>query len=104
MAYYFANALKAYLAGSGTQIYKGNITKPSPANVLKGYHLYLAISPFQKASNFVLNRTISKVAEKANGLHIIEFDIFYGLQWPFFIQYLSLIKAWWPSQASDNRN
>ena len=89
MAYYFANALEARLAGSGTQIYKGIITKPSAANVLKGYHLYLAISPFKKVSNFVLNKTISKAAEKATRLHIIDFGIFYGFQWPSFIQRLS---------------
>lgn len=89
MAYYFANALEARLAGSGTQIYKGIITKPPAANVLKAYHLYLAVSPFKKVSNFILNKTISKAAEKAARLHIIDFGIFYGFQWPSFIQRLS---------------
>ncbi|CBI31660.3 unnamed protein product, partial [Vitis vinifera] len=58
MAYYFANGLEARLAGSGTQIYKGILTKPSAAN-------------------------------KAARLHIIDFGIFYGFQWPSFIQRLS---------------
>ena len=89
MAYYFANGLEARLAGSGTQIYKGILTKPSAANVLKAYHLLLAVSPFKKVTNFVLNKTITKVAEKAARLHIIDFGIFYGFQWPSFIQRLS---------------
>ncbi|XP_038689646.1 scarecrow-like protein 14 [Tripterygium wilfordii] len=90
MACYFADGLEARLAGSGTKIYKALITKPtSAADVLKAYQLYLAACPFKKLSNFFSNKTIMIVAEKATKLHIIDFGILYGFQWPVLIQRLS---------------
>lgn len=90
IAHYFADGLEARMAGSGTQIYKALITKPtSAADVLKAYHLFLACCPFKKLSNFFSNKTIMNVAEKATRLHIIDFGILYGFQWPCLIQRLS---------------
>ncbi|KAF5742683.1 hypothetical protein HS088_TW09G00734 [Tripterygium wilfordii] len=90
MACYFADGLHARLAGSGTKIYKALITKrTSAADVLKAYHLLLAACPFRKLSNFFSNKTIMNVAEKATKLHIIDFGILYGFQWPCLIQRLS---------------
>ena len=90
MAYYFVNGLEARLRGSGTEIYKGVLTRgTSAANILKAYHLFLAICPFKKLLNFFSNTTIRKLAEKAESLHIIDFGILYGFQWPSLIQCLS---------------
>ncbi|XP_062092655.1 scarecrow-like protein 9 [Humulus lupulus] len=90
MAHYFADGLEARMAGSGTQIYKALITKPtSAADVLKAYHLFLAACPFKKLSNFFSNKTIMNLAAKATRLHIIDFGILYGFQWPCLIQRLS---------------
>ncbi|KAF8022078.1 hypothetical protein BT93_G2273 [Corymbia citriodora subsp. variegata] len=90
MAHYFANGLEARLAGSGTQIYTGIMSKPtSAASVLKAYRLYLAACPFKKISNFFSNKTIMNAAENANRLHIIDFGILYGFQWPCLIKRLS---------------
>ncbi|XP_061996622.1 scarecrow-like protein 14 [Rosa rugosa] len=90
MACCFADGLEARMAGSGTQIYRALITKPtSAADVLKAYHLFLAACPFKKLSNFFSNKTIMNVSEKATRLHIIDFGIMYGFQWPCLIQRLS---------------
>lgn len=90
MAECFADGLEARLAGSGTQIYTALITKhTSAADVLKAYHLFLAACPFRKLSNFFSNKTIMNLAEKATRLHIIDFGIMYGFQWPCLIQRLS---------------
>ncbi|XP_048135392.1 scarecrow-like protein 14 isoform X2 [Rhodamnia argentea] len=90
MAHYFANGLEARLAGSGTRIYTGLMSKPtSAASVLKAYHLYLAACPFRKISNFFSNKTIMNVADNATSLHIIDFGILYGFQWPCLIKRLS---------------
>lgn len=90
MAHYFANGLEARSAGSGTQIYTALITRPtSAADVLKAYHLFLAACPFRKLSNFFSNKTIMNLAEKATSLHIVDFGILYGFQWPCLIQRLS---------------
>ncbi|KAL5733204.1 hypothetical protein ACOSQ2_032896 [Xanthoceras sorbifolium] len=90
MAQCFADGLEARLAGSGTQIYTALITqRTSAADVLKAYHLYLAACPFRKLSNFFSNKTIMNLAEKATRLHIVDFGIMYGFQWPCLIQRLS---------------
>nr|GMC59264.1 scarecrow-like protein 14 [Ipomoea batatas] len=90
VAHYFADGLEARMAGSGTQIYKALITMPtSAADVLKAYQLYLAACPFRKISNFFSNKTIMNVAKDATSVHIIDFGILYGFQWPCFIQRLS---------------
>lgn len=90
LAHYFSNGLEARMAGSGTQIYKELISFPlTAADVLKAYHLLLATSPFKKMSNFFSSKTIIKVAENATRLHIVDFGILYGFQWPCLIQRLS---------------
>ncbi|EEF28638.1 Chitin-inducible gibberellin-responsive protein, putative [Ricinus communis] len=90
LAHYFANALEARLAGSGKlmpTLFIGPST--NTADILKAYQLYVSVCPFRKMSNFFTNRTITKAVEKATRLHIIDFGISYGFQWPCFIYHLS---------------
>ncbi|CAA2988944.1 scarecrow-like protein 30 [Olea europaea var. sylvestris] len=90
LAHWFADGLEARMAGSGTQIYKALINMPtSAADILKAYHIYLATCPFRKISNFFANKTIMNAAKNATRLHIIDFGILYGFQWPCFLQRLS---------------
>ncbi|KAJ0103003.1 hypothetical protein Patl1_06415 [Pistacia atlantica] len=91
MAHIFADGLEARLAGAGTKVYNNliNLRAASAADVLKAYHLFLAACPFRKLSNFFSNKTIMNLAEKATTLHIIDFGIMYGFQWPCLIQRLS---------------
>jgi hypothetical protein len=94
MAHYFANGLEARIAGSGTQIYTALIGRlTSAADILKGYHLFLDACPFKKLANFFSNKTIMSLAEKATRLHIVEFGILYGFQWPSLIQRLSAMSG-----------
>lgn len=91
LAHCFADGLEARLAGTGSQIYKGFVRKRTPAtDVLKAYHLFLAACPFTKMSNFVSNRTIMDLSKKATRLHVIDFGIHYGFQWPTLIQRIAL--------------
>ncbi|XP_015581974.2 scarecrow-like protein 9 [Ricinus communis] len=90
LAHCFANGLDARLAGTGSQIYKGLVSKrTSAANVLKAYHLYLAACPFRKLTNFLSNKTIMELSANSASIHIIDFGILYGFQWPTLIQRLS---------------
>ncbi|KAJ6892150.1 hypothetical protein NC651_025369 [Populus alba x Populus x berolinensis] len=87
LANVFADGLEARLAGSGTQIYKALISRPtSAADVLKAYHMLLTACPFRKLSNFFSNITIKNIAENATTVHIVDFGIMYGFQWPSLIQ------------------
>ncbi|KAM5560146.1 scarecrow-like protein 9 [Rosa sericea] len=91
LAHCFADGLEARLAGTGSQIYKGFVSKRTPAaDVLKAYHLFLAACPFTKMSNFVSNKTIMTSSQKAMRLHVIDFGIHYGFQWPTLIQRIAM--------------
>ncbi|CAJ1799366.1 unnamed protein product [Sphenostylis stenocarpa] len=91
LAHIFADGLEARLAGTGSQIYKGLVSKrTSAADFLKAYHLYLAACPFRKMSSFISNVTIRKSSANSARVHVIDFGILYGFQWPTFIQRLSL--------------
>ncbi|PRQ34137.1 putative transcription factor GRAS family [Rosa chinensis] len=90
LAHCFANALEARLAGTGTQIYTALTTKRmSAADSLKFYQAYIAVCPFMKLLMIFANDMILKAAEKAETLHIIDFGIRYGFQWPALIHCLS---------------
>ncbi|OMO62029.1 Transcription factor GRAS [Corchorus capsularis] len=90
LAHYFANALKTRLAGMGAPSYLPMLSnRTSAADVLKAYQVYVLACPFKKMSNFYANKKIMGVAEKATTLHIVDFGICYGFQWPCLIQRLS---------------
>ncbi|KAF8019227.1 hypothetical protein BT93_G0034 [Corymbia citriodora subsp. variegata] len=93
LAHYFANGLEARLVGSDsrTQDFYSTMVarRTSAADVLKGYHLHISTCPFKKFSIFFANYMILKLAEKATTLHIIDFGIRFGFQWPILIQKLS---------------
>ncbi|XVE76377.1 hypothetical protein DITRI_Ditri12bG0167600 [Diplodiscus trichospermus] len=91
LAHCFADGLEARLAGTGSQIYKGLISKrTSASDILKAYLLYVAACPFRKVSHFISNKTINVASRKSMKLHVIDFGILYGFQWPTLIERLSL--------------
>ncbi|KAJ4751175.1 GRAS family transcription factor [Rhynchospora pubera] len=90
LAHYFSDGLEARLAGTGSQIYESFTIMPvASTDILKAYQLYLAACPFKKISDFFSNQTILDAAQKVNTVHIIDFGIYYGFQWPCLIQRLS---------------
>ncbi|KAL0338305.1 UNVERIFIED_CONTAM: Scarecrow-like protein 9 [Sesamum angustifolium] len=87
MAHYFADGLEARLAGTGSQIHKALVNKRTTTDeYLRAHYTFIASSPFRKISNFATNKTIITKAQKATRIHIIDFGIHYGFQWPTFIQ------------------
>lgn len=87
LAHYFADGLEARLAGTGSQIHKALVNKKTTAaDYLKAYYTYLASSPFRKISNFASNKSIMIKSQKAMRVHVIDFGILYGFQWPTLIQ------------------
>ncbi|KAF5193387.1 Scarecrow-like protein [Thalictrum thalictroides] len=90
LAHCFADGLEARLAGTGSQSYSTLLNKrTSAADILKAYQLYLAACPFKKISNFFSNQTIMNISENATSVHIVDFGIYYGFQWPCLIEKLS---------------
>ncbi|KAL9170985.1 hypothetical protein ABFS82_04G181000 [Erythranthe guttata] len=90
LASVFAIGLQARLGGTGTELY-ASLTrrKITAAEKLKAYQVYLSACPFKKASIGFANQMIGLVASEATTLHIVDFGILYGFQWPVLIQHLS---------------
>ncbi|KAL3645102.1 hypothetical protein CASFOL_010282 [Castilleja foliolosa] len=90
LAHYFANGLEARMAGNSSEIYKSLVCRRTFASdYLKAYYTYLASSPFVNLANFVANNCIRIKLKKATRVHIIDFGVLYGFQWPSFIQSLA---------------
>ncbi|XP_013636979.1 PREDICTED: scarecrow-like protein 34 [Brassica oleracea var. oleracea] len=94
LAHCFANALEARLQGTTgpvIQTYYNAITslKETASDILKAYRVYLSSSPFVTLMYFFSFRMILDAAKDAEVLHVVDFGILYGFQWPMFIQYMS---------------
>ncbi|KAG2320176.1 hypothetical protein Bca52824_013389 [Brassica carinata] len=90
LAHYFANSLEARLAGTGTQIYTAlSSKKTSAADMLKAYQTYISVCPFKKAAIIFANHSIMRLTENVDTIHVIDFGISYGFQWPALIHRLS---------------
>ncbi|KAL5747869.1 hypothetical protein ACOSQ2_025166 [Xanthoceras sorbifolium] len=89
LAHYFAEGLEARLIGTQTPIYTHVSSRASAADILKAFKVSVFACPFHFVAFLMANQKILKLAEKATRLHIIDFGICYGFQWPSFIQHLS---------------
>ncbi|XWS74119.1 hypothetical protein CRYUN_Cryun02cG0188200 [Craigia yunnanensis] len=88
-AHYFAKALEARLAGTGSEEYAALVSKRIPNANIEACKLLISACPFMKVSNFFTTEMIMKLAKKATRIHIIHFGVLYGLQWTTLIQRLS---------------
>ncbi|XP_074563072.1 protein MONOCULM 1-like [Curcuma longa] len=90
VAAYFADALAAAMTSSAS----ASRCLPSPEQEFAAFtHLYRA-SPFFQFGHFTANQTIVEAFEAEEGrngrkLHVIDFDVSYGFQWPSLLQSLS---------------
>ncbi|XP_010510544.1 PREDICTED: scarecrow-like protein 33 isoform X2 [Camelina sativa] len=92
LAHYFANSLEARLAGIGTQVYTAlSSKKTSVSDMLQAYQTYISVCPFKKIAIIFANHSIMRLASTANAktIHIIDFGISYGFQWPSLIHRLA---------------
>ncbi|KAL3653170.1 hypothetical protein CASFOL_002851 [Castilleja foliolosa] len=91
VAHYFANALEARLTGTGISLITAFASKRlSTVEILKAYKMFVIACPLMHMSNLMANRTICILASTATTLHVIDFGILYGIQWPCLIHALSL--------------
>lgn len=90
LAHMLADALEARLTVTGNESYNRFVAKRiSTTDHLKVHHLYMTAAPFSGTSYYFVIQTILKAVHKASKLHIIDFGINYGFQWPSLIQILS---------------
>uniref|UniRef100_A0A0D3FZJ2 Uncharacterized protein n=1 Tax=Oryza barthii TaxID=65489 RepID=A0A0D3FZJ2_9ORYZ len=90
LAHCFANALEARLAGTGSNIYRSLAAKrTSVYDILNAFKLYVTACPFKKISNFFSIEAILNASKGMTRLHIVDYGIQYGFQWPIFFQRIS---------------
>ncbi|KAH7446893.1 hypothetical protein KP509_01G080800 [Ceratopteris richardii] len=98
LAYYFTEGIMARLSSTGPQRYTAMSTnRPSAAIMLKGFRVILENCPFAKIAHFFANQNILKISEGASRLHIVDYGILYGVQWPALISALAERKGGPPS-------
>ncbi|CAA0809441.1 Scarecrow-like protein 9 [Striga hermonthica] len=97
LAHYLADCLEARISG-GPRVRTSFDNLPAmAAAALRAYHLYLSTCPFRKVSNFFANRAITNALGAATRLHVVDFGIMYGFQWPCFLERLSARRGGPPS-------
>ncbi|KAK1412825.1 hypothetical protein QVD17_34357 [Tagetes erecta] len=92
LALVFATGLEARLAGTGSQLYAAKCgVRISAAEKLQAYQVYLSCCPFKKIDMMFANKTIvdSAIRSSSSTIHIVDFGISYGFQWPILIKHLS---------------
>nr|GMD74182.1 scarecrow-like protein 21 [Ipomoea batatas] len=88
---YFAAALTARLLTQKSPFYHTIMKPPTPQEEFLAFtHLY-KVSPLCQFAHFTANQAIIEAFDNTNdaSLHVIDFDISYGFQWPSLIQSLS---------------
>ncbi|KAF8725634.1 hypothetical protein HU200_020176 [Digitaria exilis] len=87
LAFYLVDGLEARLSGMGIQMHHKLLAKRvSDEEVFKIYSLCLAASPLLRASYCFANRTIIEASRGQSKVHIVDFGICFGFQWPSLIQ------------------
>ncbi|KAD6119807.1 hypothetical protein R6Q59_025810 [Mikania micrantha] len=91
LAHVFATGIEARLAGT-SQLYVNTCAmRISAAEKLQAYQVYLSACPFKKIDMMFANKMIynSALSSSSSTIHIVDFGIAYGFQWPIFIKNLS---------------
>lgn len=91
LAYYVVEALVARLSGTGAQLYTAlTSNRPSAMEMLKAYRLFVQCNPLPRISHFFANATILQAVKSSDRIHIVDFGILYGVQWPCLLKKLSI--------------
>ncbi|TVU49610.1 hypothetical protein EJB05_00927, partial [Eragrostis curvula] len=90
LAHCFAEGLQARLAGTGSMVYQSLMAKRTSAvALLQAYQLYMAAICFKKVAFIFSNYTIYNAALGKKKIHIVDYGIHYGFQWPCFLRRIS---------------
>ncbi|GJN05189.1 hypothetical protein PR202_ga22798 [Eleusine coracana subsp. coracana] len=90
LAYCFAEGLEARIAGTGSLVYQSLVSKrTSVVDYLKAYRLFMAATCFKKVKHIFSNKTIADAVTGKSKLHIIDYGIQHGFQWPGLLHFLA---------------
>lgn len=91
---YFADGLAARLLTKKSPFYDMIMKEPTSEEEFLAFTDLYRVSPYYQLAHFTANQTILEAYEKEednnnSALHVIDFDVSYGFQWPSLIQSLS---------------
>ncbi|XP_012703949.2 scarecrow-like protein 9 [Setaria italica] len=90
LAHCFAEGLEARLAGTGSRLYNSLMLQPTSAvDFLKAYQLFMAACCCKKVAFAFSNKTIFDAVAGRRRLHIVDYGIGYGFQWPGLLRGLA---------------
>ncbi|KAL2503489.1 Protein SCARECROW [Abeliophyllum distichum] len=94
VAAYFADGLIARLLTRKSPFYDMIMKTPTPEEEFLAFTELYKVSPFYQFAHFTANQAILEAFEREEpnnnrSLHVIDFDISYGFQWPSLMQSLS---------------
>ncbi|XP_044973699.1 scarecrow-like protein 9 [Hordeum vulgare subsp. vulgare] len=91
LAFYLVDGLEARLAGIGGQVYCNLMERQtSTTDWFDAYSLFLASCPFDRTSYYFANQAILDISQRKPRVHIVDFGIGFGFQWPLMIQKFAL--------------
>ncbi|KAL3503941.1 hypothetical protein ACH5RR_033782 [Cinchona calisaya] len=98
VAAYFADGLVARLLTRKSPFFDMIMKTPTPEEEFLAFTEFYKVSPFYQFAHFTANQAIIETFEKEEStnnrsLHVIDFDISSGFQWPSLIQSLSDIAT-----------
>ncbi|CAN6382181.1 unnamed protein product [Urochloa humidicola] len=89
LAYCFAQGLEARMAGTGSQVYRSLTADRTPLlEFLKAYQLFMSTCCFRKVAFTFANRAIFDAAMGRSKLHIVDYGLHSGFQWPDLLRLL----------------
>ncbi|XWS21885.1 hypothetical protein CRYUN_Cryun30bG0094200 [Craigia yunnanensis] len=91
---YFADCLAARLLTRKSPFYDMIMKEPTTEEEFLAFVCLYRVSPYYQFAHFTVNQAIIEAFEKEEeinnrALHVIDFDVCYGFQWPSLIQSLS---------------
>ncbi|CAH9133982.1 unnamed protein product [Cuscuta epithymum] len=87
LAHAFADGLETRMAGTWPELYPSFRNKTAVSELQKS-HMSSTL-PFMRIVIFFANKMIYEVASRGASLHVIDFGILHGIQWPTLIRDLS---------------
>ncbi|KAF6987344.1 hypothetical protein CFC21_004999 [Triticum aestivum] len=90
LAFYLADGLEARLAGIGSQVYRNLMERrTSTTDWLDACSHFHSSCPFDRTAHYFASQAILGVSQGQPRVHIVDFGIGFGLQWPLMIQRFS---------------
>ncbi|KAL1543928.1 GRAS family protein RAM1-like [Salvia divinorum] len=91
VAAYFTDALLAHLLTRKSPFYDAIMKGPSPEMEFSAFTSLYKVSPFYQFAHFTANQAIIGAFDRegSRALHVLDFDICHGFQWPSLMQSLS---------------